>query len=584
MLVSFLVRSARVSLIALTAAAGMTACNGVPPEVMVPSGDDTQGSTTAPPVLPGSTGTTLGPTTTVVDSTGVSASGTTSIDPPGTTSDSSSSSSDTTSGVEIPECEQLQDVYDINAVLDHLDELSAIAIANDGTRSSGTPGYDASRAYVEATLQGLGYTPTVTPFNFDFWLPVGPATMAQVLPLQFDYIYDTEFRDVTLAAPGNVNALVLPVDLQLFAGNNSTSGCEAADFAGFVAGSIALIQRGSCSFYEKVANAEAAGAVAVILFNQGSNGGNQGLIPATLATAPGNPLTTIPTVFATYPVGSFMLGTTVSLTTDTISESRETWNIVVETMGGPPQDVVMLGSHLDSVPQGPGINDNGTGVATLLEVARLVAACDGARKIRLAWWGAEEWGRLGSNAYVASLAPAELANIALYLNFDTLGSPNFIHARYDGDASSGGTGGPAGSAAIEQWFAADFMQQAIPLTETPFEGRSDYQAFIDAGVPTGGLFTGAEQLKTENEATAFGGQAGQPYDACYHLACDDIGNVDTGALEVEGRAIVRAAEAYGPLGTGSLMTAVPLAPPTLRTPEPGDAHGHGGHHPKLLDR
>jgi Zn-dependent M28 family amino/carboxypeptidase len=195
-----------------------------------------------------------------------------------------------------------------------------------------------------------------------------------------------------------------------------------------------------------------------------------------------------------------------------------TFNIVAETLKGPASPVVVVGAHLDSVPAGPGINDDGTGTATLLALARIVAETDmfkddSPAKLRLGWWGAEELGLLGSTFYVNDLKnnhPEQLAEIALNLNFDMLGSPNFMRGIHNG--SSGPEDVRHGSALIQQLFEGYFQSQQLPFMLTAFDGRSDYAAFIANGIPAGGLFTGAEVLKTMEERKIFGGLANTAYD------------------------------------------------------------------------
>jgi Zn-dependent M28 family amino/carboxypeptidase len=116
------------------------------------------------------------------------------------------------------------------------------------------------------------------------------------------------------------------------------------------------------------------------------------------------------------------------------------------------------------------------------------------------------------------------------LNFDMLGSPNYVRFVYDGDGSATGTDGPPGSGQIEALFNDYFASQGLATEPTEFDGRSDYGPFIDVGIPAGGLFSGAEGIKTPEEAAVYGGTAGQPYDPCYHQACDDITNLNTKAL------------------------------------------------------
>ena len=199
----------------------------------------------------------------------------------------------------------------------------------------------------------------------------------------------------------------------------------------------------------------------------------------------------------------------------------------------------MAGAHLDSVEEGPGINDNGSGSAALLELAQQLAKLKPENTLRFAWWGAEEAGLVGSTAYVNGLSEAERDRIALYLNFDMVGSPNYIFMVYDADESTfdAPVPIPPGSAAIEDVFESFYTLLDEPYDDTAFSGRSDYQAFINNGIPAGGLFTGAEQIKTAAQAAIWGGTVGAQFDPCYHLACDTFANNNDHALEVNADAI-----------------------------------------------
>lgn len=179
-------------------------------------------------------------------------------------------------------------------------------------------------------------------------------------------------------------------------------------------------------------------------------------------------------------------------------------------------------------------------IAVDLEIAEVFAAQarDTRNKIRFMWFGAEEFGLLGSRAYVNSLSQAERDRIELMLNFDMIGSPNYVRFVYDGDNSEfppgpGAAVGPPGSGEIERVFADYFSAQGLASEETAFSGRSDYGPFIAAGVniPAGGLFTGAEGVKTAQQAQLYGGTAGAQYDPCYHLACDTFANTALSGLD-----------------------------------------------------
>jgi aminopeptidase S len=216
------------------------------------------------------------------------------------------------------------------------------------------------------------------------------------------------------------------------------------------------------------------------------------------------------------------------------------YNLIADWPGGDTSDTLMVGAHLDSVTAGPGINDNGSGSAANLEVALAVARSgfQPDRHLRFGWWGAEELGLRGSTAYVNSLSAAQKAAITGYLNFDMVASPNPGYFLYDGDNSDGtGAGpGPAGSAEIEDTLEAYFTSIGVPTRGTDFDGRSDYGPFIAAGIPAGGIFTGAEGRKTSAQVQLWGGTA-SAFDPCYHSSCDTISNLDDTALDRNSDAI-----------------------------------------------
>jgi aminopeptidase S len=212
------------------------------------------------------------------------------------------------------------------------------------------------------------------------------------------------------------------------------------------------------------------------------------------------------------------------------------YNLIADWPGGDENATVVFGGHADSVSAGPGINDNGSGSAGLLAVALTVAEQDlrPAKHLRFAWWGAEELGLVGSTEYVESLPDAELAKIAGYVNFDMIGSPNpgyFVYA-------SGSQ--PPGSESIEKVLADYFAAIGVATEPVEVGGRSDHAAFARAGIPTGGVFTGAEETKSAEQAAKWGGTAGQAFDPCYHRACDTLDNIDTTALDRNSDAIATA--------------------------------------------
>ena len=461
----------------------------------------------------------------------------------------------------------------VEGVREHLEAFQRIADANGGTRASGTPGYDASAAYVADVARRAGLRVTTQDFQFPFFRELAPAVLAQVAPDAVTYPAAEVFTG-TYSGSGDVTGTVQAVDVQIppAPAPASTSGCEAADFAGFTAGNIALLQRGTCDFAVKAQNAQAAGAVAAIVFNEGQPGRTDPF-GGTL----GAPGITIPVVFTSFATGADLAdpaGTTARVSTSTESAVRTTTNVFAETTRGRTDDVLVVGAHLDSVVAGPGINDNGSGSAAILEVASLLSKPRTEQTIRFAWWGAEELGLLGSEYYVANLPQAERDRITAYLNFDMVGSPNFARFIYDGDDSDavGAGPGPEGSAAIEDVFQAFYTERGLAYEGTDFTGRSDYGPFIAAGVdiPSGGLFTGAEGVKTPLQATRYGGTAGVAYDENYHQAGDTIANINDEVLGQNADAI-----AYSTFTLASTLTLVPN--PALPD-TPGDVGSGGGLH------
>jgi Zn-dependent M28 family amino/carboxypeptidase len=428
---------------------------------------------------------------------------------------------------------ELRDAVSAEGILEHLEAFQAIADANGGTRSAGTPGYEASAQYVEEMLRNAGYDPVRQPFSYDQF-SVNSAVLEQVTPTPTTYENGTDFITMSYSGSGDVTAAVTAVDVNLSGDRASTSGCEATDFASFPAGNIALIQRGTCPFRVKVDNAAAAGAVGVIVFNQGNvvpGDDREGVVNGTLDA----PQAAIPAVGTSFAIGEALVGATgltMHLAVDAELTTVETFNILADTAGRADRTVV-VGAHLDSVDEGPGINDNGSGSAAILETAIELAESgnEPTNRVRFAFWGAEEDGLVGSEYYVSQLTKRQLKDHAVNLNFDMVASPNFVRFVYDGDGSAFGSTGPNGSARVEQIFLDYFASQGLATEPTEFDGRSDYSGFINAGIPAGGLFTGAEGIKTEEEAMIYGGTAGEQYDPCYHSVCDTIDNINMEVLE-----------------------------------------------------
>ncbi len=422
--------------------------------------------------------------------------------------------------------QKLLDCVTLDAVRAHQIKLRDIALANGGTRVSGTKGFDDSADYAEKIFRDAGYNVTRQSFAFQSFIELPGTSLQQVAPSPTSTITTNIF---SYSGSGKVTATVSVLP--------TVTGCNTTDFAGFTSGNIALISRGSCSFAIKATNAQSAGAAAVVIYNNaaGELNGTLGaefalnIAVTSVSQSVGQQLSTIP-------------GLKLSINASTLRGTATTSNIIAESKDGNEDNVVMIGAHLDSVDEGGGINDNGSGSAAILEVAKQMGKIKPRNKVRFALWGAEESGLVGSTKYVAGLTQAEKDKIALYLNFDMIGSPNHVFFIYDGDNSDGiGAGpGPAGSTGIEKTFETYYNKRGVPFKGTDFDGRSDYGPFIAAGIPAGGLFTGAEGTKTVAEAEVWGGIAGTAYDPCYHKACDNFGNMNLYALDVNADAVAYA--------------------------------------------
>jgi Zn-dependent M28 family amino/carboxypeptidase len=433
----------------------------------------------------------------------------------------------------------LRNAVTVSGLTQHLNAFQSFAKGNPKTRVDGTRGFEDSVTYVAGKVRAAGYNVTVQRFLFDRWEETTAPVFARTSPTAKTYAEGTDFLTMEDSGSGDVtgtvqatNDIVIPISPNAPEGT-SNSGCEAADFAGFTA-DIALIQRGTCPFRQKAENAKAAGAKAVIIFNEGQTGRTD-LIFGTLDP----PLFDRPVLGTTFAVGEELYNlakagpVTVHIATSTRVVTTPSANVLADTRTGRADRTVVVGAHLDSVAEGPGINDNGSGSATILEIALQMKRLNiqPTNRVRFAWWGAEEFGLLGSEYYVSHLSSTELKNIDSNLNFDMVASPNFVRFVYDGDGSATPTKGPSGSANIEKVFLDYFAAQGLATDPTAFDGRSDYGPFIDRGIAAGGLFSGAEDIKTAQQAAVYGGTAGVAYDRCYHQACDTSSNINNTSLD-----------------------------------------------------
>ncbi|VCU72280.1 Leupeptin-inactivating enzyme 1 precursor [Pigmentiphaga humi] len=410
----------------------------------------------------------------------------------------------------------------LDGVMAHLEAWYDIAMRNGGTRTSGTEGYLASVDYAQRIFEGAGYQVERQSFPFSAYEDVEPSVLSRVSPLPAAAIDNDSME---FSGSGDVTAPAQAVP---------AFGCNAGDFAAFSAGSVALIRRGECSFTTKAGLAQAAGAVAVVVYNN-EPGGFGGALEH-------EPQIELPVVAIAMEAGEQLVaaaGLELRVKVAGLRSEGTTYNLIADSRSGNADTVVVVGAHLDSVRDGPGINDNGSGSAAVLETAVQLAKAGARNRLRFALWGAEELGLLGSAAYVESLSDQARDRIAMYLNFDMLGSPNPGYFIYDGDNSDGkGEGpGPAGSEIIEKAFEDFYAARGKPVQGTDFDGRSDYGPFIEHGIPAGGVFSGGDDAKSAEQAALWGGTAGMDFDPCYHKACDNLSNIDRDAFALNSAAV-----------------------------------------------
>lgn len=414
----------------------------------------------------------------------------------------------------------------------HLAAFDDIARKNNGNRAAGTTGYAASASYVEAVLKQSGYRTKRQYFDF-VYEEVKASSLTQNTPAKAALTHNPMSYSPSTGPAGVTADVVAPATI---------TGCTEADYTGTVAtGKTVLLQRGVCSFAVKSQMAKKMGAAAAVVYNNVDSALN-----GTLGEPGDNyvPITGLSKADGEKLAAAVKAGT-VNLTfvLDKITEKRRTFNVLAETRAGSADNVVMVGAHLDSVQKGAGVNDNGSGSAAILEVAAQLGKDKKiTNKVRFAWWGAEELGLMGSDHYVSDLktnSPEDLKKIATYLNFDMVGSPNYMIGVYDADQSTYEATAtiPKGSAETEAVFTDYFDGQGQAWVDTEFSGRSDYAAFIANGIPASGLFTGAEGRKSKGEQLLFGGVEGEAYDPNYHAAGDDLKNISMRAIDINSDAI-----------------------------------------------
>ncbi|NUR98967.1 MAG: M28 family peptidase [Kribbellaceae bacterium] len=406
----------------------------------------------------------------------------------------------------------------------HMVKFQQIADANPGadghpSRNSGEPGYKASADYVAAVMRAAGYNVTLQEYKFRYFSFVGTPVLREESPNPHSFAIGVDFN------PGQVVGTTT-AQLQPAAGiivpasptPSSASGCTAADFAGFTPGNIALIQRGTCTFATKVANAEAAGATAAVIFNEG-NPGRTGVFTGGLS---GNEH--IPVIFTSYAVGSqlfgqYVPGTGPVMTVDVkaiTDPNRSDWNVIADSKGGDPNNILVIDAHLDAI-FGAGMLDNASGSATILDIAQQLKNTNTRNKLRFIWFGGEELGLFGSQYYVNTLPASELAKIKFDLDADVTATPNYVAGVLDPKDGVTLFGRQPGTAmppsifapsAIGRDFGIDYLN-SIGKNHILFSADgTDAFEFQLAGVPASGVLTGQDCCKLASDVALFGGVEG----------------------------------------------------------------------------
>jgi hypothetical protein len=425
-----------------------------------------------------------------------------------------------------------------DGMLAHLRALQDIAGANGGNRAAGTPGYDASVDYVAKVLRGRGFDVLTPQFDRLSTISAGKPTLTVA---GRSYPVDQASLLVRTPAGGLTGTPIRP---------SQSAGCTAGDYPPVVPrGSIAVVDDSRCSVVDKQNSALAKGATALIVISQPTGSG----APPTLFSPGYYNQLTVP-VAVVGALGGAALGTgtaPVRLVLDAENVKITSRNVLAQTKTGSPHDVVMVGAHLDGPRGGPGINDNGSGVAAVLETAQQLGPLPPVNNaVRFVFWGADQDGPNGAMNYVFGLDPERLNDIALYLDFVMLGSANAGFFTDDGDQSGPPGAGisaadvPEGSAGIERTLAAYLYLDGKRPADMPLSTRTDYHPFMVAGVPVGGMTGGASQTKTTVQARLWGGQVGVSFDPNYQSARDTVGNINREALGVMGSGVGYAVGCY----------------------------------------
>lgn len=323
-----------------------------------------------------------------------------------------------------------------------------------GTRVAGSPSGAKAGDYIAQEFSKDGYAVERQAFDFQMW-----QDRSTVVKMTVPEEKDLDAKPIQNSPPGKIEA-----ELAVVRGQGTETDFANVD----VTGKIALVPRGTLLFADKAKNAANAGALAIIIYNNQS-----GLFTGALRDRASIPVLSLSDLQGQALIEQASKGVVkLSIASDTAFVTQTGYNII-GTQKGTSGKLIVLGGHYDSVQAGPGANDNGSGVAVLLELARDLAHQDHPDTLILIAFDGEEFGLLGSQYYVSQLQTPERSRIKAMLNFDMLGAGS-------GPLLAGGDG-PIGQQARD-------LARSLGLSARNFSlgsnAGSDHEPFQRAGIDT----------------------------------------------------------------------------------------------------
>ncbi|MGH6887680.1 MAG: M28 family peptidase [Rhizomicrobium sp.] len=424
-----------------------------------------------------------------------------------------------------------------------------------GNRNTGTSGYKASVDYIARQMRDAGYRVTIQPYRWRRFDIVDEPLLERVGPGRMEGAWFV----ARLSGSGDFTAPVQPVGRGV-PGGEPKSGCEPVDFAGFVRGHIALLERGACDYDTQAANATAAGAAAALIYNgprmanESGRGGRRdgGAFQAMLAE---------PACIPVFGVTAYTLGAELARAyaageapalhfhVRTRQKSNIDYNLIADAPLGDPNHIVVLEGHLDSI-YGAGMLDNASGSATMLEIALAMAHTHTRHRLRYIWFGGEEIGLLGSKYYTRNLTKKENRRIVFDIDADVTATPNFAILVADPKNASNAKRFPPNVVPESRVGNRDFIDYFRSAGIVAREGNNDgtdSNAFSRVGIPNTGIYTQQDCCKKQWEVDLWGGYPGDfegkvPgwHAACVdqpHRWCDNLSNNDPFVLGFVSKAV-----------------------------------------------